>query len=405
MSAWGKLYHEFIRTLSSMLEGNRSACLLCISIDNLPMILPLQQDGSSILSGVLSYLEKTVDSFLYGGQIDQDKLFILIQNNSASDTENHVKMVRDLIASYGKTVTEMPLQLASTIGAVSLPEVTSTAQDAIQKAFVALSDAKDLSRPYALYQDEKRHIIESKNQMILATYLQNALQHNKLRLAYQPITHSQTGEVHYYECLLRIVGPNHSTTSAGPFIPVAERLGFIDVIDAFVLKMAVDDLQKNPDIRLAINLSNTSIHSHHWQDMALDLLQDKSIASRMVIEMTETSEQHDLKSAAHFIENLKGCGCQIALDDFGSGYTSFTQLQVLPVDTIKIDGSFVRNIAENKENRFFVKTLKAFSDNFGLKTVAEFVESKEIADILRDMGIDYLQGNYLSPAVDYRPWL
>lgn len=406
-ASWGDVYQAFIKKLSAELVDDIQACLLCVSIENLPMLISshFQKNDHTALLDLIVYLKASTPNAMLVEQIDKDKLYLLIKEESSVSTEDAVKQVYDAVINYGIQVPTYPAQLSCTIGAVTIPEESRNAEDAASKAYVALSEVHYSHQHYVIYRDEKRHTAESKNHMILANYLQDALQNQKLRLAYQPITDSKTGQVHHYECLLRIVGPSHSTTSAGPFIPIAEQLGFMDRVDLFVLSLAIEELKAHKDIILAINLSNSSVHSQSWQKMATELLQQYDIASRLIVEITETSEQQDLKSAAQFICSLKELGCQIALDDFGSGYTSFSQLQALPVDSIKIDGSFVRDIIDNKENRFFVRALKEFGDNFGLSTVAEFVESKEIADMLCEMGIDYLQGNYLSPAVDYRPWL
>lgn len=363
------------------------------------------KDDHEALCDLIVYLKVSSTDIVLVGQVDKERLYLLLDPKSKQPIEEVVQKIYQLVIQYGSNVVTYPLQFSCSIGVVENLSASSDAADAASKAFVALSEVKQSNQHYVIYKDEKRHLAEAKNHMILANYLQDALNEKKLRLAYQPITDSRTGAIHHYECLLRIVGPNHSTTSAGPFIPIAESLGFMDAVDSLVLEMAVDDLKAHPEIILAINVSNASVHSLSWQKMATTLLRRRDIASRMIVEITETSEQQDLKNAALFIHKLKDLGCKIALDDFGSGYTSFAQLQALPVDSIKIDGSFVRNIIENKESRFFVGALKEFGDNFGLKTVAEFVESKEIADMLCEMGIDYLQGNYLSPAVDYRPWL
>lgn len=405
-TSWGKVYQGFINKISAEIAENSQSCLLCVSIDNLPMLISsgFQKKDHNALLDLMHYLQASLPQTILIEQVDKDKLYILVKNKVDEDSEKIIQKVYDSVISYGSQIPTYPTQFSCTIGAVKISE-NETSEDLLNKAFVALNEARSSHYHFVLYKNDKQHIVESRNQMILANYLQDALQNKKLRLAYQPITDRKTGKVHHYECLLRIVGPGHSVTSAGPFIPIAEQLGFMDMVDAFVLKMAVDELQNNQDIKLAINLSNSSIHSKYWQEMSVQLLSNPSIASRLIVEITETSEQQDLKSAAKFIQRIKALGCEIALDDFGSGYTSFSQLQALPVDTIKIDGIFVRNIVENKESRFFVKTLKEFGDNFGLKTVAEFVESKEIADILCEIGVDYLQGNYLSPAVDYRPWL
>ncbi len=387
-------------------NGHEGA-LLYISIDNLPMII--SGHGDEFAEETIKNLIKEIDKFLNNQcviqRVDINHLNVILTNCKDNDVGEKAIEIYKLIQNYGSTNSLEPIQLAATIGSVDFPLTSKTAKDAVNKAYIALHDAKEAHKRYEKFKNIQKHEVESRNQMILASYMQNAFLSDKLCLAFQPIVNSSTGDVEYYESLLRIVNSDGSTSSAGPFIPIAEKMGFIDVIDSMVLKMVVDELYKSPNVKLSLNLSNASMYDSVWLDMATNLLSNQEIASRLVVEITETSEQHNIPKVLKFISKLHAMGCQIALDDFGTGYTSFSQLKSFPVDIIKIDGSFVRDIVTNPESKFFVKTLLEFSNNFGLKTVAEFVENGEIAEVLRDMKVDYMQGNYFSPAVNYRDWL
>lgn len=384
----------------------QSAGLLCVSIDNFPMIISSHGDveAENVIDELVTHIARLVSGGDVAMRTAQDQISVILMNYSPQQMREKAMEIRREIQNYGCKHAVKPIQIMSTIGGVNFVE-TENAVDATNKAYIAVNEAKDYLRQYVEYGNREKHERESRNQMILATYLQNALLKNRLSLAFQPIINAKTGDVGYYECLLRIINEDGSVSSAGPFIPIAEKMGFIDVIDGLVLQLVVAELHNNPDVKLAINISNTSLNDSNWLEMAVGMLDDSAMASRLIVEITETAEAQSHRKVLNFVTTLQGIGCEIALDDFGTGYTSFSQLKTLPVDIIKIDGSFVKGIAENSENRFFVKTLLEFSNSFGLKTVAEFVENGEVAKILMDMNVDYMQGNYFSPAVNYRDWI
>lgn len=388
-------------------KKNTGAGLLYISIDNLPMLI--SSDGGEyaeeVLDDLVGELSRHINKNEYAMRTDKNHINIILIDANVTELLQKSSEIHTIIQNYGCTNSIKPIQLTSTIGIVDFPGSANSPEDVINKAYIALNDAKESFKHYLLYENAESHKIESRNQMILASYIQDAFLNKRLSLAYQPIIESKSGKTKYYECLLRIINENGTVSSAGPFIPIAEKMGFIDVIDAMVFKMAVQDLIKSPKLSLSVNLSNASIHNSDWLDMAVYMLKETGVAKRIIIEITETSEQHDIKKVMNLINTLQELGCQIALDDFGTGYTSFTQLKSLPVNIIKIDGSFVRDIAYNPENKFFVQTLLEFSRNFKLKTVAEFVETEEIANILKEMKVDYMQGNYFSPAVTTKEWI
>lgn len=244
-----------------------------------------------------------------------------------------------------------------------------------------------------------------KDHMQKAAYLQDAIMDKRFTLAFQPIVCAKNGSIYANESLLRIVTAEGDNISAGPFIEVAERMGFVHVIDELVLGLVIKELEKFPDIILSMNVSRDSVSNEYWFDKVKKLVNDPEIASRMILEITETGAQKDLDQIKYFTDFMQGLGCQIAIDDFGSGYTSFKQMQCIQADIVKIDGMFVKDIITDYDNRFFVEMLLNCAKTFHMKTIAEFVENGEVAKMLIEYGVDYMQGNYFGKAASNRSWV
>jgi EAL domain-containing protein (putative c-di-GMP-specific phosphodiesterase class I) len=290
------------------------------------------------------------------------------------------------------------------IGSMGFPHRDAAASDIIDKALSALH--KTTGTLYQNFNEGLGDRVLARQQMGLANYLRSAIQENKLRLAYQPIISAKDGSVGHYEALLRLISEDGTISSAGALIPVAERMGLIDMLDHMVFDMVVKELEASPNITLALNVSNLTTDNPHWLQHFKNTLKDRpEIANRIIVEITETAAHRDLRRTAYFVASCQEMGCRVALDDFGSGYTSFRQLKSLSVDMIKIDGAFIRDLADNTDNRFFVRTLLEFTKGFGLESVAEFVENGETAKILMELGIDYMQGYYFGKPENFRSWL
>jgi len=188
-------------------------------------------------------------------------------------------------------------------------------------------------------------------------------------------------------------------------IPVAEKLGLVRLIDRAVAELAVATLAAHPSARITINISGTTAADPRWNPEIVSVLAaSPDAARRLIVEITETVALADLSGTARFIGALREIGTGVAIDDFGAGYTSFRNLQAMPVEIVKIDGSFCRNLAERPENRPFVRALIDLARGFGLSTVAEWVESEADAALLTGWGIDMMQGNLFGRASDEPPW-
>lgn len=161
----------------------------------------------------------------------------------------------------------------------------------------------------------------------------------------------------------------------------------------------------HPGIRLGFNISGLTATDYSWLRAITTLLKGKpEVANRLVIEITETAALHDIEESARFVGSLRELGCGIALDDFGAGFTSLRHLQALAVDTVKIDGSFVRNLGQNYDNQVFLRHLVGLANGLGLATVAECVETAHEAAILRREGVGFLQGYYFGKPTIVQPW-
>jgi EAL domain-containing protein (putative c-di-GMP-specific phosphodiesterase class I) len=233
-----------------------------------------------------------------------------------------------------------------------------------------------------------------------------ALREERLLFAFQPIISASTGAVDYFECLLRMRDEEGRLVVGGEFVETAEELGLIGSLDRYVLARVVAELGAHPEVRLGFNVSGLTAGDRPWLRAIMSILREApALAARLVVEITETAALHDLEESARFVDALRHAGCRVALDDFGAGHTSLRHLQILAVDTVKIDGSFARNLAANPQSRVFLRHLIGLTRGFGLGTIAECVETAEEAALLRAEGVGHLQGYHFGPPTLERPWL
>ena len=289
------------------------------------------------------------------------------------------------------------------IGAVAFPNESKTAVDAMTKAESAMQQAKtagrDCLRFFALSEEQRQGYRAS---MDIGEEVQLALKEDRIVLAHQPVVDAASHETRYYECLVRMVGRDGSLVPAAQFVPAIEELGLMRSIDNRVRDLAILELERHPDLSLAINISGLTATERSWFRGLVARLKDRSnIATRLLVEITETAALRDIDETSRFVSSLRALGCKVALDDFGSGFTTFHHLKALTVDVVKIDGSFIRDISTDTENQIFIHNLLALARALGVSTVAECVETRAGADYLTGIGIDLLQGYYFGrPEVD-----
>ncbi len=285
-------------------------------------------------------------------------------------------------------------------GGVLLPRFGHTVQDALLHADEALAAARaSVSDAYVAYSPDRRRDTRRMGNRRFTDEVVAALNEQRVTLARQPIVHAGTRKVAMREALMRIKRTDGSVMAAASVIPMVEKLGFMPMLDQRVLDLALADLQDDPQARLSINVSPASLRSPDWlAALAARLSARPDLAGRLVVEMTETCLVDDVEAMRQRLAAMKELGLRLAVDDFGSGHTSFRHLRALPFDIVKIDGAFVQNIGRSTDDRFFVRTLLDLARHLGVEVVAEWVTDETAAQMLTDWGVTYLQGELFDDA-------
>ncbi|EQM77138.1 ammonium transporter [Stutzerimonas stutzeri] len=294
--------------------------------------------------------------------------------------------------------------VGASIGLVAIDEHAKTLGPLLGAADSACYAAKDGGRNRVhVYQADDQQLMERRGEMQWTHRLRQALDGDHLRLFMQPIFCASGHDgLLRYEVLVRMQGEDGTIIPPGAFMPAAERYDLAPAVDRWVVGNFlawVGDVCRHPDRQLghySINLSATSLGEESFLEFVLSAIERHRIpADCLCFEITETAAIANLSRAMTFMKRLKAVGCGFALDDFGSGLSSFGYLKTLPVDYLKIDGSFVRDIEHDPIARAMVASINNIGHEMGLKTVAEFVESAEILERLQEIGVDYVQGYHL----------
>jgi len=236
--------------------------------------------------------------------------------------------------------------------------------------------------------------------------VREALRQDRITFAFQPVVSATTRAVNYYECLLRLRGTDGGAQAAGEFIQEIERFGYIRLIDRHILDKVLVEAGRHPGVTFGFNISALTTADRAWLRSLLTRLgANPQLARQLVIEITETAALYDIEESARFVNALRRAGCRVALDDFGVGHTSLQHLQSLTVDMVKIDRSFISDIANNRESQVFLRHLLGLAKGIGFSTIAEGVETAEEAYVLEGEGVDYLQGHFYGMATLEPPWL
>ncbi|MGB8274917.1 MAG: EAL domain-containing protein [Alphaproteobacteria bacterium] len=387
--------------------GTRCAYMV-VGIDKLTLINDTfgYETADAVIMQVGHRLERCLRSSDIVGRVGGDRFGVVLASSSEMlATATAEKLLCNIRLTPVRTPSG-PLHVTVSIGLVTFPGESDSAHDVMTKAETALQEAKKHGRNcfVSYYLSEmQRH--QRRQNIRTAERVRAALKDNRITFAYQPVVEVSTSRPAYYECLVRMLDENGEVVPASEFVPVVEQMGMVRLIDRLALEMAVEELTQYPDIKLAINVSGLTAIDESWLRAFRALLNHQpDIAKRLMIEITETAAMQDVEDSARFVAAVRQPGCRIALDDFGAGYTSFRHFKSLVVDVVKIDGSFIRNVAENRDNQLFVQTLLGFANGFGLETVAECVETAADVEVLTQLGIKYIQGYYYGRPSIERPW-
>lgn len=382
----------------------KPCAFLIAAVNNMAVIN--ETFGFDVGDEVIAAVGRKIKEKLRGGDIigrfSSNKFGIIVQDCGPGAlrvaAERFMKTVRE---SHVKTSVSQ-ISATISIGGLIIPNQAQNVQQALNLALHALERAKTKRFDcFMAYEPMPGAETTRRRNISIADEVIEAIDDERMRLVLQPIVNAKTGKADIYECLLRMEKPDGRLISAGEFIPVAEQLGLSRLIDRRTLELAVSLLKRHPDLNLSLNVSGLTCTDQEWLVTLRRVTNSRhDLLSRMVIEITETIAIQDMDQSINFVDTLKELGCRVAIDDFGAGYTSFKNLKALNVDMVKIDGTFVKNIADDTSDQIFIKTMIELARTFGLETVAEWVGDERSVRHLADAGITYLQGFYYGLPID-----
>ncbi len=404
----GRMAEALGEAISVAQRESSSCAFLIAAINNLPVVneaygFEVADDVAAATARRLRQVVRTGDAIArYSGS----KFGIILSD--CGEDELQIAAERFLaIARESVIETERgPVWAMLSIGALLLPKHASDVNTATARAEEALTEARHLpSDGCVIYKPSEQRISERSLNARCATEIVRCLKDDCFRLAYQPIVDARTGSPVMHEALLRIVDAGGELIEARHLIPVTEKLGLVRLIDRSVVQMSLAALNRYPDARISLNVSGTTATDPRWFRQLIDMMSSNRIVTgRLTVEITEAIALGELNETARFIEQLRNLGCSVAIDDFGAGFTSFRDLRALSVDILKIEGSFCRGLGDNDDNQYLVRSLIDLAHKFGLKAVAEWVETGEDAELLRQWGVDYMQGTHFGAALIDPPW-
>ena len=356
--------------------------------------------GDEILVGVARTLAAQMRKDELVARLGGDEFAVLCPRMESSGAAAIAARLIQAVSVLRFQSPEQTLRIGCSIGIASYPTDARTADDLVACADAAMYEAKRGGKNgWATFHDDPQRSQAESARVNWNTRIHRALQDQRFTLHFQSVHRAADLRVAHYEALVRMTDEADPSLLISPadFIPHAERSGTIRQIDRWVFEACVAQLAiADPRVCIAANLSARSLEDSSFPSFLRGLLQCRDVDPRRLhIELTETSAISDSLAARQLIDTLRGLGCAVHLDDFGSGFSSFAQLKLLDVDAIKIDGVFIRNLQSDSSNRLFVASMIEIAHNLNKIVVAEHVEDAATLDVLRGLGIDLVQGFHL----------
>ncbi|MEJ2523531.1 MAG: EAL domain-containing protein [Gammaproteobacteria bacterium] len=334
-----------------------------------------------------------------------DEFGILLEDCAVDRAVEIADDLRSSIRDYRFVWKDAAFDVGVSIGLVAITEESQNIEGLLSAADVACYAAKDAGRN-RIHIYQQGDTAERHAEMQWVSRVTRALEDGRMELYFQPIVpiHGNPDRRGHFELLVRMRDEGGHAVPPSAFIPAAERYNVMPMVDRWVIAYAMENLAvrrgervRDDGYSLAINLSGTSLNDDKFLDFVLqEIGRHKPAPGAICFEITETAAISNLAGAAHFMHELKSHGCEFSLDDFGSGLSSFTYLKNLPVDYVKIDGHFIRNVVGDHVNQCMVDAIKRVGNAMGIRTIAEHVESRETLEILESIGVQYAQGYHIA---------
>ena len=359
--------------------------------------------GDELLKQITTLLSNIIRSGDVLGRLGGDEFGLILQGCPIENADIVASKIIDAITEHRFAWEDKVFSIGVSIGLVSIGSETVNATEVMKCADVACYTAKDLGRGRAyVYEHQDSELIRRHEELHWASKISEGLEKHRFRLFAQAITPLDTDKGYntHIEILVRMEDENGKLVPPGAFIPAAERYNLMSAVDKHIIDTVfrfIAETVNSDRLRYSINLSGNSLNEDSLASAIRRGLERYAINPELIcFEITETAAITNLSNARRLIDELKQTGCEFALDDFGSGLSSFGYLKNLPVDYLKIDGSFVRDMDHDVIDHAMVAAINQVGHVMGIKTIAEFVENDVIVDKLRDLGVDFAQGYHIA---------
>ncbi len=353
--------------------------------------------GDELLRQIAALLEDKLRDRDTIARLGGDEFGLLLEHCSMKQANRLAETVRAAVEESRFMWAGRSFRLGVSIGVIPINFSSGNISNVMRSADAACYTAKDAGRNRIhVYNEDSFEVAKRHREMQQIAEINQAFDENRFVLYHQPIKPLDVGQGeggYFCEVLVRMIDESGFPVLPGNFLPTAERYNLITQLDTWVVNAALDWLAATSDIRCTINLSGMSVANEDFLQFVLQAIASRRIdGTRICFEITETAVIQNLSKANYFIAQLRECGCFFALDDFGSGLSSFGYLKTLPVDFLKIDGFFVHDMCDDRINFELVKSINEIGHVMGKRTIAEFVENDATLDALKGIGIDFAQG-------------
>ena len=408
--------HRFQQELArTMLESDRHHMQCAVMFFDLDEFKTINDSyghraGDALLIRVAGEISALVRRNEVLARLGGDEFAILIPAVEGNEAEVLAERVVRAVSQIPFRFDGQNLRLTTSLGIAYYPEHATDADDLVARADIAMYQAKDAGKnTWRVFRADREADSEMRSRLSWGERISNALDKGLFQLHFQGVYRTDDGTLSHLEALIRMVDERNPEQLIMPahFIQLAEKSGRILDIDRWVIHEVLRTLSHNPGVpAIAINLSGRSLSEPGLPQYIGDELRLAGVnPGRLIIEITETAAVSDLHDAQRMIEAMRQFGCGVSLDDFGVGFASFAYLKHLHVDTIKIDGIFIRDLPADPDNQVFVQAMVSVALGLGKSVVAEYVEDSQTLALLRKFGVDLVQGYHLDRPVADHPAL